>query len=46
MTTTPKPITKPSPEAPKCPFCGRRVSVRRVDVGMYHCDRCQKMFQA
>ncbi|HSM50453.1 MAG TPA: transposase [Thermoanaerobaculia bacterium] len=36
----------PAPSGPKCPFCGRRVSVRRIEEGLYHCDHCQKMFQA
>jgi ribosomal protein L37AE/L43A len=33
------------PEGPRCPFCGRRNTVRRIEDRLYHCDHCQKMFQ-
>ncbi|HVS04162.1 MAG TPA: transposase [Thermoanaerobaculia bacterium] len=40
-----KPEQAPKAEAPRCPFCGRRITVRRIEDRLYHCDHCQKMFQ-
>ena len=37
---------QPKPEGPKCPFCGRRKSVRKVDHRVYYCHWCEQMFEA
>lgn len=39
-----KPKPKPA-EGPRCPICGRRNTVRKLEPRVYHCDHCQKMFQ-
>lgn len=31
-------------DMPKCPICGRRSTVRRVEGGMYYCDHCHQAF--
>jgi ribosomal protein L37AE/L43A len=28
----------------KCPWCGRKKTVRQLDERTYHCDYCQRMF--
>ncbi len=37
-----KPVDK---SLPKCAFCGRRITVRKVEDRLYHCSHCQQMFQ-
>ena len=32
-------------DIPKCPFCGRRITVKKLEPGLYNCDYCDKMFQ-
>lgn len=29
----------------RCPFCGRRNTVRRIEAGLCFCSHCDKMFQ-
>lgn len=41
----PKKVPTQKPDSPRCPFCGRRITVRQIDDKVYHCDHCQKMFQ-
>jgi len=33
------------PNLPRCPFCGRRITVRKVEDRLHHCAHCRKMFQ-
>ena len=33
------------PNLPRCPFCGRRITVRKVEERLHHCEHCRKMFQ-
>ncbi len=33
------------PSLPKCTFCGRRITIRKVEERLYHCSHCEKMFQ-
>ena len=30
---------------PKCPFCGRRITVKQVEERIFDCSHCRKMFQ-
>lgn len=32
-------------KGPRCRFCGRRNTVRRLEGRRYYCDHCQQMFQ-
>ncbi len=32
-------------QGPRCPFCGRRNTVRKMEGQVCYCDHCQKMFQ-
>lgn len=32
-------------QTPRCRFCGRRNTVRRLDSRQLYCDHCQQMFQ-
>jgi ribosomal protein L37AE/L43A len=42
----PQPPPKPGqPEKPKCPFCGRRNTVIKIEDRLYDCGYCQKTFQ-
>jgi ribosomal protein L37AE/L43A len=29
---------------PKCPVCGRKSTVRRLDERMHYCDHCRQAF--
>jgi ribosomal protein L37AE/L43A len=29
---------------PKCPICGRKSTVRRLDERMHYCDHCRQAF--
>lgn len=41
-----KPVKKdPGAGGPRCPFCGRRNTVRRIDEKLCFCSHCDKMFQ-
>jgi ribosomal protein L37AE/L43A len=31
-------------EGPRCPTCGRRKAVRKLDARAWYCDHCQQMF--
>lgn len=33
------------PNIPKCPFCGRRITVKPVDGNLFNCNYCEKMFE-
>ncbi|MFQ5544124.1 MAG: hypothetical protein ACE5FY_07210 [Nitrospiria bacterium] len=33
------------PNIPKCPFCGRRITVKHIDERLYNCTHCEKMFE-
>lgn len=33
------------PNIPKCPFCGRRITVKKVEDNLFDCSHCEKMFQ-
>ena len=32
-------------DKPKCPFCGRRITVTKIEDRIYDCSFCQKTFQ-
>ncbi len=31
-------------DTPKCPFCGRRNTVKKIEDKLFLCTFCQKMF--
>ena len=31
-------------DIPKCPICGRRSTVRRIDESAHYCDHCRQAF--
>ena len=33
-------------DMPKCPFCGRRKTVKNIEDDLYFCSHCQKMFRS
>ncbi|MHB0969778.1 MAG: hypothetical protein ACYC7A_15145 [Thermoanaerobaculia bacterium] len=33
-------------DMPKCPTCGRRSTVRRLQERMHYCDHCKQAFNA
>lgn len=33
-----------NPDMPKCPICGRRSTVRRIEESMHYCDHCKQAF--
>jgi ribosomal protein L37AE/L43A len=35
----------PGADKPKCPFCGRRNTVTKIEDRLYDCSYCQKTFQ-
>lgn len=37
--------TQTAAGAVRCPFCGRRNTVRRIDEKLCFCSHCDKMFQ-
>lgn len=44
-TSKVKKKTPPSdPNIPKCPVCGRRSTVRKIEERMHYCDHCQQAF--
>jgi ribosomal protein L37AE/L43A len=40
-----KPNTKPPAPEVRCPFCGRRNTVRQMEDKLYFCSHCDQMFQ-
>lgn len=33
-------------QGPRCTFCGRRSTVRKLEEGLLYCSHCEKMFKA
>jgi ribosomal protein L37AE/L43A len=45
MSKESKKRDRPGIQGPRCPFCGRGKSVRKIEDRLYYCDHCRKMFE-
>ena len=46
MSNGKKKAAQSNPNMPKCPMCGRRSTVRRLEERMHYCDHCKQAFTA